>query len=141
MLRRTVGLRLVPLLLALLVAGCGGGTALSEDPTSSPENNPLPANYKAEILAYLQTYLNVPTGVRNASIAEPVFTTIGGRKRYVVCLRYDAKRDDGQYGGLKDRVAVFYVGRFNEYLENGRETCANAQYQPFPELEHLSRRG
>ncbi len=135
--------RLMILLLPIVLGACGGGARAPGPAVSgsnAAEDNPFPANYKAEILAYLRTYLNVPTGVRDAFIAEPVLKTFAGdKRRYVACVRYNAKNASGEYGGSKDRMAVFYVGRFNEFFENGREQCATANYQPFPELEHLTR--
>jgi hypothetical protein len=132
---------LVPgLLLAILLAACGGGSAgLSLAGSNDAAHNPYPENYKAETLAFLHTYLNVPTGVREAFIAEPALKTVAGNRRYFVCLRYNAKTTTGEYGGAKDRAAVFYVGRFDQLIENGRELCSDANYQPFPELEHLTR--
>jgi hypothetical protein len=141
----------LPLLaLPLVLSACGGlggfvpgGAARAPGPqiagSNAPEDNPFPVNYKPEILAFLRTYLNDPTNVHDAFITEPVMKTFGDKKRYVVCVSYNAKKTTGEYGGSKDRMAVFYVGRFNEFLENGREQCAGDKFQPFPELEHLTR--
>ena len=41
-------------------------------------NQPFPNNYRAEILAFMKTYLNNPAGVREAAMADPVQRTIGG---------------------------------------------------------------
>ncbi|MEK6838416.1 MAG: AMMECR1 domain-containing protein, partial [Candidatus Thermoplasmatota archaeon] len=41
----------------------------------------------AEILAFMKTWLNNTVGVRDAVMAEPVQRTVGGRLRYVSCLR------------------------------------------------------
>ena len=54
-------------------------------------NQPYPTNYRAEILAFMKTYLNNPVGVRDAVMAEPVQRTVGGRLRYVSCLRFAAR--------------------------------------------------
>ena len=134
------------LLLPLALGACSSftpGAARTPGPvitgSNEPEDNPFPTNYKSEMLEFLRTYLNDPTNVRDAFIAAPALKTIGGKTRYVVCVSYNAKNETGEYGGSKDRVAVFYVGRFNQYIENGREQCANAAFQAFPELEHLKR--
>jgi hypothetical protein len=134
--------RLLPgLLLPIVLGACGGGGPAGAVLTGSndAEHNPFPANYKAETLAFLRTYLNVPSGVREAGIAEPVMKSIAGSTRYAACLRYNAKTNTGEYGGAKEHLAVFYVGRFDQFIENGRELCAGATYQPFPELERLTR--
>jgi hypothetical protein len=135
--------RLPLLLLPLVLGACGFHTGAGPAPliagSNDPADNPLPQDYKTEILAYLRTYLNDPTGVRDAFIAAPAVKTIAGKTRYVVCVSYNAKTNTGQYGGSKDRMAVFYVGRFNQFLENGREQCAADKFVPFPELEHLTR--
>lgn len=102
--------------------------------------NSFPANYKSELLAFLQTYLNDPTNVRDAQIAEPAIRSIGSSERYVVCLKYNAKNGEGRYLGLKDSMAVYLRGRFNQFVNaTGGETCKTAVYQPFPELESLKR--
>jgi hypothetical protein len=139
---RAMALRLLSaLFLSILLGGCSGVSSpgLSLAGSNDPEHNPYPANYKAEMLAFMHTYLNVPEGVREASIAEPAWKNIGGKTRYVVCLRYNAQNTTGEYDGAKDRAAVFYQGRFDQFVENGHPLCEGAKYQPFPELEHLSR--
>jgi hypothetical protein len=54
-------------------------------------NQPFPNNFRTEVLAFLKTYLNNPVGVRDAVVAEPVQRVIGGRLRYVVCLRFSPR--------------------------------------------------
>jgi hypothetical protein len=99
----------------------------------------LPQNYKSELLAFMQTYLNDPTDVREAQIAEPVLKPVGSSNRYVVCLRYNAKDSQGRYMGAKDSVAVYLRGRFNQLVSATGETCKGAVYQPFPEMQALKR--
>jgi hypothetical protein len=98
-----------------------------------------PASYKTELLAFLRTYLNDPSNIRDAFISEPSVRTVGGETRYVVCLRYEARRSSGEYSPSRERMAVYYAGRFDRFLESAREQCSGATYQPFPELERLSR--
>jgi len=107
-------------------------------------NNVYPANYKTEILAAVRVYLNDPTGIRDAGIAEPALKAVADIKRYVVCVRYnaktrfDAKKGGTDYAGVKENAAVFVLGRFDRF-ETAREACAGATYAPFPELEKLAR--
>lgn len=110
--------------------------------------NVAPQNYKADILAFMRTYLNTPDGVREAGISELRKLWVIDAERYAVCLRYNAKDSTGRYTGAKNRVAVFITGKFdrlieltpdNEQLIPLRDYCATASYQPFPELERLRR--
>jgi hypothetical protein len=83
--------------------------------------------------------LNDPSNIRDAFISEPSVRTLGTESRYIVCLRYEARRSSGEYAPSRERVAIYYGGRFDRFLESAREQCAGATYQPFPELERLSR--
>lgn len=135
--------------LALLLAGCasGGSSAfVSEDNRGisytgdrGVANQPFPSNYRAELLAYLRTYLNNPVDVHDGVMAEPVQRTVGGRLRYVSCLRYAARDSDGSYPPPKERAAVFVDGRFDRLIEDAAELCAGASYAAFPELAKLQR--
>jgi len=131
------GLRFLWILLPVLLGGCGGASLPFASANESP--NTCPTDYRAETLAFLRTYLNEPTKVRDAFISEPALKAVGGHQRYIACLRYNAKKSGGEYSGTKDRVAVFRGGRFDQLSENGRELCADVAYVPFPELEHLTR--
>jgi hypothetical protein len=103
----------------------------------------LPENYKAEIIAFMRTYLNDPANVRDAFITEPVMKPVGGRNQYAVCLRYNAKNTDGKYMGSKDTLAVFDRGRFDRMIDQFPKgtphPCTDANYKHFPELEALKR--
>lgn len=102
--------------------------------------NTYPGNYKPEILAFLRNYLNDPTQIRGAFIAEPSLKpAAGSESRYGVCVRFNARTSSGNYEGSKDRVVFFLAGRLDTMIETRREQCAGAAYQPFPELERLSR--
>ena len=43
-------------------------------------------------MAYLRTYLNDPTGIREAAISEPALKPVGTGDRCVVCVRFNPKR-------------------------------------------------
>jgi hypothetical protein len=64
---------------------------------------------------------------------------VGNLQRYVVCLRFNAKKRGDQYAGVKEIAAVFMVGRFDRFVDKAQEQCAGAAYAPFPELQNLSR--
>ena len=129
------------LLLTASLAGCAGSgdnsIAFTDD--RGVANQPYPANYRVELLAFLKTYLNDPAGVRDAYMAEPVQRTVGGRLRYIACLRYDARESDGSYRGSRERGVVFVDGRLDRIIENVSDACAGATYVPFPEMEKMKR--
>lgn len=112
---------------------------MSVQPSDSKSTNIEPTNYKEETLAFLRTYLNDPVGIRDAAISQPALKNIGGQTRYAACLRFNAKKSNGEYAGSKDRMAVFLSGRFDTLVETVRDQCKDAAYEPFPELERLSR--
>jgi hypothetical protein len=105
-----------------------------------PGANVYPNNYRAELLSFLQTYLNDPTNVREAEIAEPALRQVNSIDRYVVCLKYNAKNTDGRYVGVKETIAIYLHGRFNQLVDaTTGDTCKGATYEPFPELTALKR--
>lgn len=126
-------------LMPILLGGCNGMASLPFAHANEPASNVFPADYKAETLAFLRTYLNEPSKIRDAFISEPALKEVSGHTRYVACLRYNARRNASEYGGSKDHAAIFRAGRFDQFSENARELCTDAAYAPFPELEHLTR--
>jgi len=133
--------RLVLLLFALAVGGCAAVDGPSPETVQAARL--YPANYKAELIAYLRNFLNDPTNVRNAYVSEPVLTKIQGEERYVNCVRFNARSGSG-YRGNRDHMARYFGGKLEYFLELRPEAsddrCRNANYQPFPELEQISRR-
>jgi hypothetical protein len=130
------------LLYASGVAGCawtGGNDGLSYTADRGVENQPYPANYRSELLALLRTYLNDPRGVREAGIAEPAQKKVGGRLRYVTCVRFNARGSDGGYAGVKERAGMYVDGRLDRIIEDAGELCEGATYAPFSEMEKLTR--
>jgi uncharacterized protein YcfL len=128
----------ISILAALLLAGCKSEWTVDRERTVAALSV-VPMNYKTEIIAYMRTYLNDPSGVREAFVSEPMQKTVGGMERYVVCVRYNAKKSGGVYAGRKDSLALFRQGRFDSLIDNAREQCKDVAFQPFPELERLSR--
>lgn len=137
-----------------LLAGLAGAAALAGCSTAdlgpSPAElkarwdaqNVYPQTYKADLLAFLRTYLNDPTHVKGAVVSQPVLKDVGQGQRYVVCLRYNARDMDGKYPGLKDGAAVYVSAKLDRYVDVKREVtdlCKDAVYAPFPELEKLMR--
>jgi hypothetical protein len=128
-------------LLPLALAGCLGNddTRAVSFVEDSNEAQSFPTNYRPEILAFMRTYLNNPVGVHAGQIAEPVQRTVGGRVRYVACLRYADKQSDGSYREPRERAIVFVGGRLDRIITNASEECAGAVYAAFPDLEKMQR--
>ena len=130
------------LLLPLALAACAGGDE-SRSITYTDDRGvaiqPYPTNYRAEILAFLKTWLNNPVGVRDAVLAEPVQRTVGGRLRYVSCLRFAARDSGGAYQEARERAVLFVDGRLDRVIENAAEPCAGVVYAPFPDLGKMTR--
>ncbi len=145
--------------LTFVLGACARGLHSSDTPSAEEaEINTLPVNYKPDILGAMHAYLNDPTGIRDAGISEPALKTVGNAKRYVVCVRFNAKKRGNDYAGVKEIAAVFMVGRFDRF-ETSRDPsrehepshdpfhdasrdappCAGAIYAPFPELQKLAR--
>lgn len=131
---------IVAALCAVVLAACAFKTDDSISYSSGRSDGPqsFPSDYRTELLAFLRSYLNDPSGIRQASIAEPVQRTVGGRLRYVTCLRYSA-REMGGYSPPKERAVIYIDGRLDRLMEDGAEICAGSAYGPFPELEKLTR--
>ena len=136
------------LAVAVLLGGCAVQIA-TEQPLDQPQfsdrrftteaDNPFPANYKPETLAFLRSYLNDPSRIRDAFISIPTVRPVANvGLRYVACVRFNARKDDGSYAGSRDHFAVFFGGKLDR-LAPTREDCRDAAYQPFPELERLTR--
>jgi hypothetical protein len=115
--------------LALTLAGCSGipGFGRSEEPPVDPKA--YPANYKTDLLGYLQTHASQIEGVRNAALSAPALAQLAGTEsRYIVCLRTEGA------DGRKDKMIVYYGGVIIQYVDATGAPCATAAYQPFPEL-------
>ena len=102
-------------------------------------NQPFPANYRTELLAFMKTYLNNPVGVHEAMLAEPVQRSISGHTRYVACVRFSPRESDGSYREPRERAILFIDGRLDRMAEKVGELCDGAVYVPFPAMEQMSR--
>jgi hypothetical protein len=130
------------LLLPIALAACAGsdeGRSISYTDDRGVANQPYPTNFRTELLAFMKTYLNNPVGVHDAMIAEPVQRTVGGRLRYVTCLRFTPREAEGGYRDGRERAIVYVDGRLDHVADKADEICAGAVYAPFAELEKLTR--
>ncbi|MBR1190130.1 hypothetical protein JQ634_11720 [Bradyrhizobium sp. AUGA SZCCT0240] len=129
-------------LLPIVLAACAGSDevrSITYTDDRGVSNQPFPNNYKGEILLFMRTYLNNPVGVRNAVMAEPIQRVVGGRLRYVSCLRFSPRDSDGNYAEPRERAILYVDGRLDRIIENASEPCAGAVYAPFPDLEKMAR--
>ncbi len=126
------------LALSVGLAGCNSEWRANRERALTADATP-PVSYKTDIVAFMRTYLNDPTGVRDAFMSEPALRPLDNADRYSVCLRYTARKTGGQYAASKDSLVLFRDGRLDRIVDNAREMCKDAAYQPFRELEQLSR--
>lgn len=138
---RSIVARAAVVLLPLWLAGCGAGgeRGISFTDDQGVADQPFPNNHRAELLSFFRTYINNPQGVRDAKMAEPVQRTVGGRLRYVSCVRYTPKDFSGQYLATQERAVTYVDGRLDRVVENIADVCAGAVYAPFPEMEKMAR--
>src|SRR5437868_3458951 len=130
------------LLLPLALAACLGNDdarSITYTDDRGVSNQPFPNNYKSEILSFMRTYLNNPVGVRDAEMADPVQRVVGGRLRYVSCLRYSARDSDGNYREPRENAILYVDGRLDRLIEKPGDACAGAAYAPFRHLPRLVR--
>ena len=82
--------------LALLTVG---GCQTDLEPSSADlkaqwdAQNVYPQHYKVDLLAYLRTYLNDPTHIRDAGVSQPQLKAAGPGQRFVACVRYNARKE------------------------------------------------
>lgn len=131
------------LLLSVALSACAAAIDEGKPVTFTDDrgvsDQPFPKNFRAEVLAFMKTYLNNPVGVRDAVMAEPVQRVVGGRQRYLVCLRFSSRESDGGYREPRERAVLFVDGRLDRVIENAAEPCAGAGYALFADLEKMTR--
>jgi hypothetical protein len=133
-------------LIAIPLGACGttGEPTQADLRATWEERNVQPVNYKADIVAVMRTYLNDPSGVRNAGVTPAARKFLPGDpgERYASCLRYTAKDSTGKYAAAKTVVVVYANGKLDRVLDPpavAREVCKDAEFEPFRELEQLKR--
>ena len=137
-------MRWLALVAVLMVGGCATevGPSPAELKARWEAQNVFPQNYKADLMAYMRTYLNDPTHIRAAAVSQPQLKPVGPGERYVACVRFDARKSGGQYAGPKEGAAIYVSNKLDRFLDapkEVREFCKDAAYAPFPELETLKR--
>jgi len=138
------GTLLQVIVLALVLGACTTevGPTPAELKARWDAENVYPASYRQDLLAFLRTYLNDPSHVRGAAVSQPQLKFIGPGDRYVACVRFNARNNDGKYQGSKDGAATYVAGKLERFIDTPRdvkELCKDAAFAPFPELERLTR--
>jgi hypothetical protein len=129
----------------LMLAGCASdniGPSPAERRAMWDAQNVYPQTYKTGLLDFLRTYLNDPRHIRDGGVSPPVLTDIGPGKRYVACVRYNARDDHGHYEGAKVGAATYVSGKLDRFIAPGPQAkamCKKAALAPFPELARLTR--
>ena len=137
-LAKRAAILVLPLTLAACFGSDGDRPSLMEGgQPGGPQ--PFPDNFRTDALALMRAYLNNPVGVRDAVVAEPVQRTVGGRLRYLTCLRFSPRDSDGSDHDARERAVVYVDGRLDHMVEKAGDLCAGAAYAAFPELEKLTR--
>jgi hypothetical protein len=129
----------LPIVLSACAGGGDEGRPITYTDDRGVADQPFPKNYRTEVLAFMKSYLNNPAGVHEAVMAEPVQRTVGGRLRYITCLRFSARETDGSYREPRERGILFVDGRLDRLVENASEPCAGAVYAPYPDMEKMTR--
>jgi hypothetical protein len=129
-------MRFVPLYLRPLMLGALACTALvccsmfdqkKDEPKVDP--NLFPTDYKAKIITFLKTYLSERSAYSGALISSPVLKPFGTENRYVVCVRLVNGSKVGE------KMATFFGGQLNQFVDADQSACTGAAYAPFVELE------
>lgn len=144
---RTIGLLalgLPGLALGLSLGGCASdvGPTAAELKDRWEAQNVFPQDYKRDLLAFMRTYLNDPTRIRGAAASRPERKSVGQGERFVVCVRYTERKDDGTYGKPKDGAATFVSAKLDRFFDTALEVkalCKDAVLEPFPDMEKIKR--
>jgi hypothetical protein len=127
---------------ASLVGGCSGSgvsdlSFFNKDKATQVDQTAFPADYKQELATFLRTYIDNPRQVRDAFIGTPVLRPIGGQPRYVTCVRYNPRNFENKYEGNKEKLAIFFGGTMNQFLDSDPQICPGLAYQRYPEIENM----
>lgn len=136
---KRVAILMLPIALAACSSSSDEGQRFSLFGAKPDTPQAFPSNYRAELLAFMKTYLNNPVGVRDAALAEPVMREVNGKMRYISCLRYSPREADGTYYEPRDRAVLFVNGRLDRLIEKVGELCTGVALAPFPEMGKMTR--
>jgi hypothetical protein len=117
----------VAALLAAALAACSGFGGPKKD-AAPTDPNAYPANFRKEIAEFLRQSLNNRADFRGALISQPILMPIGDSQRYMVCVQFHGG------GQVKTKVAIYFAGMIQQFLDATPEQCGSVPYTPFTEL-------
>ena len=125
------------------LAGCAsdGEPSAAELKARWDAQNIFPPGYKNDLLAFFRTYLNDPEHVRGAMASQPVVKTVGPGDRYIVCVSYSERKQNGKYEN-KDGYATYVSAKLDRFFDapaDVKSKCQGVPMTPFPEMEKLKR--
>jgi hypothetical protein len=96
------------------------------------EENIYPTDYKAQIVKQMRLQSEDRLNLHDAYVAPPLMKAYqSAAPRYVSCIRFTVKDDS------KEMAAFFFSRGITQIVNATPELCANAAYEPFPELQKL----
>src|SRR5262245_59811023 len=113
----------------VMAAGALAAAAVSARPSTAPDPNLPPANYRSTLIEFLDRSLTNKSDFRGAMISEPAPKPVGSSQHYVACVQFNPQ------SGIKTKAAVYLSGQMTQFVDATPEQCADAAYQPFKELE------
>lgn len=114
-------------LLALSLAGCSGFGGPKKD-AAPTDPNAYPVNFRKQIATFLRQSLSNRADFRGALISQPTLMPIGDSQRYMVCVQF---RGSGQ---VTTKVAIYFAGEIQQFINATPEQCSAQPYTPFTEL-------
>ena len=117
------------LLASLTAAGCAGGS--DPKPPENAQSGPPPAQYKAQIAAFLRTTLVQRADFQGTLIGAPALKPVGQNQHYVVCLKFSPRSE------FKEKVVIYLGESIAQFIDASPGQCADAAYQPFQDLEDM----
>jgi hypothetical protein len=118
------------LVLAAMAAGCSSSGKKAPDVAVEPAI--YPASYRSQVATMLMTTLTDPTDFRAALIGAPALKQVGDSQHYIVCVQLNG------HVPRREKVAIYLGSSITQFVDAAPGECADASYQPFPELQHLS---
>jgi hypothetical protein len=125
---RRRGARPLAALSMVFAIACSGCSSFEAPPARGVDANLNPANYKADLMAFLQTNVHGLVGAVSAELAPPMLRPLGTESRYVACMNVAGK------DWRREKMFVFYGGEINQFVDATEEACKGAAFAPFPEL-------
>ena len=116
---------MLAVLVAVMACACS-----SKEPKI--EENIYPTDYKAQIVKQMRLQSEYRLNLRDAYVAPPLMKVYqSAAPRYISCIRFTVKDD------RKEMAAFFFSGGITQIVDAPPELCANAAYEPFPDLQKL----